>query len=311
VFFIFLVANIGGLLTPLGDPPLFLGFLRGVPFFWTLRLLPHYLLAAGIVLGAFALIDHRLMRQELDRRPTHEPPQRRPRFTIVGSHNFLLLLGILGAVLVSGVWHTPFLKWAGIHFHYNSLLRDLVIVAIGLTSIASTPRAVREENGFTWDAIKEVAYLFFGIFVTIIPALAILRAGTEGRLGAVIAGIHEPWQYFWLSGTLSSFLDNAPTYLTFMTLALGQLGIDPGAVNAILTGAAHHPMGDQFVVYLMAVSVGAVLMGANTYIGNAPNFMVLSIAREHGVKMPSFFGYMAWSGAILIPTFVIVTFVFF
>jgi Na+/H+ antiporter NhaD/arsenite permease-like protein len=311
VFFIFLVANVGGLLTPLGDPPLFLGFLHGVPFFWTLRLLPEYLVTTLIVLAAFLVIDYRIMRQELHLRPTHEPPHRRTSFQIVGSHNFLLLLGILGAVLLSGFWHTPYFQWFGIHFYYKNLVRDLIIVAVGLVSIASTPRALREENGFTWDAIKEVAYLFFGIFVTIIPALAILRAGTDGALGGVIAGIREPWQYFWMSGALSSFLDNAPTYLTFLTLAIGQLGIDPAQIQGILTGVIPHPNAVQFAAYLKAVSVGAVLMGANTYIGNAPNFMVLSIAREHGVTMPSFFGYMLWSGAILIPTFLVVTWMFF
>ncbi len=311
VFFIFLVANIGGMLTPLGDPPLFLGFLHGVPFFWTLRLVPQYLFVSTIVLTVLYVIDRRLMARELDLRPSHEPPHVRTTFRIVGWHNFVLLAGILGAVLLSGFWHTPYFQWFGIHFHYKNLMRDVLIVAIGLTSIASTPQAVREENGFSWDAIKEVAYLFFGIFVTIIPALAILRAGTAGSLGSVIAQIQAPWQYFWMSGTLSSFLDNAPTYLTFMTLALGQLGIDPAKVGPILTGALHHPAAAQFAAYLKAVSLGAVLMGANTYIGNAPNFMVLSIARGHGVKMPSFFGYMLWSGAVLIPTFVIVTWIFF
>ncbi len=310
VFFIFLVANVGGLLTPLGDPPLFLGFLRGVPFFWTLRLLPIYAVTAGILLAVFFVMDHRLMQRELELRPTHEPPQRKTWFEVAGAHNFVLLLGILVAVLVSGTWQTPSFHWFGIHFAYRNLVRDLAIVAIALASIVSTPAAVREENGFTWDAIKEVAYLFFGIFVTIIPALAILAAGTDGRLGPVIATINESWEYFWMSGVLSSFLDNAPTYLTFMTLALGQLGIDPAHVGSVLTGVAT-PQAATFASYLKAVSAGAVLMGANTYIGNAPNFMVLAIAREHGVKMPSFFGYMAWSIAVLVPTFILVTLVFF
>jgi Na+/H+ antiporter NhaD/arsenite permease-like protein len=311
VFFIFLVANVGGLLTPLGDPPLFLGFLRGVPFFWTLRLLPIYLLTVGILLAVFFVIDHRLMRRELDLRPTHEPPHRRMAFEVAGAHNFALLIGIMVAVLVSGMWQTPSFHWFGIQFAYRSLVRDLAIVAIGLVSMVSTPAAVREENGFTWDAISEVAYLFFGIFVTIIPALAILRAGAGGSLGPVIATINEPWEYFWMSGTLSSFLDNAPTYLTFMTLALGQLGIDPAHVGTMLTSGAAAPQAVTFASFLKAVSAGSVLMGANTYIGNAPNFMVLSIAKEHGVKMPSFFGYMLWSLAVLIPTFIVVTLVFF
>ena len=311
VFFIFLVSNIGGQLTPLGDPPLFLGFIHGVPFFWTLRLLPHYLLVSAIVLGVFVVIDTVLIRREIERRPTHEPPHRRTSFRIEGAHNFLLLFGILGAVLLSGVWHTPGYQWFGLHFEYRNLVRDLLIVVIGLLSVASTARSVREDNGFTWDAITEVGYLFFGIFVTIIPVLMILKAGPEGALAGLVSRVTEPWQYFWMSGMLSSFLDNAPTYLTFTTLALGQLGIEPDQIGAVLRGTLALPQAQQFASLLAAVSVGAVMMGANTYVGNAPNFMVLSIAREHGVKMPSFFGYMAWSGLVLIPTFLLVTLLLF
>jgi Na+/H+ antiporter NhaD/arsenite permease-like protein len=311
VFFIFLVANVGGLLTPLGDPPLFLGFLRGVPFFWTLSLWPMYLVAAVTLLTVFFVIDRTLLRRELDVRPTHEVPHQRESFAVLGAHNVVLLLGILGAVLLSGVWQAPSFTWFGIHFAYHNILRDLAIVAIGLVSVASTPRAVRDENGFTWSAITEVAWLFFGIFVTIIPALAILRAGEAGSLGSLVATVREPWQYFWVSGALSSFLDNAPTYLTFMTLAMGQLGVDPAQVHAVLSGGVSHPAAAQFVTCLKAVSLGSVLMGANTYIGNAPNFMVLSIAKDHGVKMPGFFGYMLWSGAVLIPTFLLLTVLFF
>ncbi len=311
VFFIFLVANAGGMLTPLGDPPLFLGFLHGVPFFWTLRLLPIYLVVVALLLAVFLWIDHAFMRRELDLRPSHEPPQTRERVRIVGSHNFLLLVGILAAVLLSGLWDTPSFAWFGIHFAYKNLVRDLAIVAIGLVSLASTPQKARLDNGFSWDAMREVAYLFFGIFVTIIPALAILRAGVDGALGWLVADLRQPWQYFWVSGLLSSFLDNAPTYLTFMTLAMGQLGIPPGQVGAMLAGTTASPAGTAFAGYLAAVSAGAVLMGANTYIGNAPNFMVLSIAKEHGVKMPSFFAYMAWSALILLPIFALVTWVFF
>jgi Na+/H+ antiporter NhaD/arsenite permease-like protein len=170
---------------------------------------------------------------------------------------------------------------------------------------------VRQDNGFTWDAITEVAYLFFGIFVTIIPVLMILKAGSEGALAGLVALVTTPWHYFWMSGALSSFLDNAPTYLTFTTLALGQLGIDPDQINGVLTGTIPLPQAPAFASFLAAVSVGAVMMGANTYVGNAPNFMVLSIAREHGVKMPSFFGYMIWSGLILLPTFLVITAIFF
>ncbi|MCX6552979.1 MAG: sodium:proton antiporter [Acidobacteria bacterium] len=311
VFFIFLVSNIGGLLTPLGDPPLFLGFIHGVPFFWTLRLFPEYLFVSALVLGAFVAIDSVLIRRELDARPTHDRPHTRTSFRIEGWHNFLLLFGILGAVLLSGFWKTPAFQWFGIHLEYRNLVRDLLIVIIGLVSIAATPRKVRDDNGFTWGAIQEVAVLFFGIFVTIIPVLMILRAGNEGAMGFLVTGITHPWQYFWMSGALSSFLDNAPTYLTFMALALGQLGIPSEQVTAVLSGAVTGPQAAQFASYLSAVSLGSVMMGANTYIGNAPNFMVLSIAKEHGVRMPSFFGYMLWSGVVLLPAFALVTLVFF
>lgn len=311
VFFIFLVANLGGLLTPLGDPPLFLGFIHGVPFFWTLRLFPEYLFVSAIVLAIFVVIDAWLIRKEIELRPSHDLPHKRRSFHIDGKHNFLLLLGILGAVLLSGVWHTPGFTRLGVPFEYRNIVRDLLIVAIGLVSIASTPRQVREDNGFTWDAITEVGYLFFGIFVTIIPVLMILRAGPDGAMAALVTGVRHPWQYFWASGALSSFLDNAPTYLTFMTMAMGQLGIEPSQVTAALTGGTTIPAAGQFAVSLKAISAGTVLMGANTYIGNAPNFMVLSIARGHGVKMPSFFGYMLWSGLVLLPAFALVTWVFF
>ncbi len=311
VFFIFLVSNLGGLLTPLGDPPLFLGFIHGVPFFWTLRLFPEYLFVSAIVLAVFVILDVRLIRREIESRPTHEPPQRRPSIRVEGAHNFLLLFGILGAVLLSGFWHSSGLAWFGVHFEHRNVVRDLLIVVVGLVSIASTPKAVRDDNGFTWEPIREVAYLFFGIFVTIIPVLMILKAGGEGAARVLVLSVTAPWQYFWASGLLSSFLDNAPTYLTFMAMALGQLGIETSQVTAALTGGMPGPTSTQFALLLKAVSCGAVMMGANTYIGNAPNFMVLSIAKEHGVKMPSFFAYMFWSSAVLIPAFALVTLVFF
>jgi Na+/H+ antiporter NhaD/arsenite permease-like protein len=256
VFFIFLVSNLGGLLTPLGDPPLFLGFIHGVPFFWTLRLFPEYLFVSALVLAAFVVLDQRLVRREIALRPTHEPPHRRTSFRIEGAHNFLLLFGILGAVLLSGLWHTPGLAWFGVHFEYRNVVRDLLIVVIGLISIASTPRAVREDNAFTWEPIKEVAYLFFGIFVTIIPVLMILKAGAEGSARLLVTGVTEPWQYFWMSGALSSFLDNAPTYLTFMAMALGQLGIDTAHVTAVLTGAMPGPTSTQFAMLLRRCPAG-------------------------------------------------------
>jgi Na+/H+ antiporter NhaD/arsenite permease-like protein len=266
---------------------------------------------SAIVLTVFVAIDTRLVRQEVAALPGREAPPKRTSFRIEGAHNFALLFGILGAVLLSGFWHTPGLSWFGVHFEYRNVVRDLLIVVIGLASIATTPGAVRDDNGFTWEPIKEVAYLFLGIFVTIIPVLMILKAGAEGSARVLVAGVTEPWQYFWMSGLLSSFLDNAPTYLTFMAMSLGQLNIDAAHVTAALTGGMPGPVADQFAMLLKAVSCGAVMMGANTYIGNAPNFMVLSIAREHGVKMPSFFGYMAWSALVLLPAFALVTIVFF
>jgi Na+/H+ antiporter NhaD/arsenite permease-like protein len=311
IFFIFIVANIGGLLTPLGDPPLFLGFLHGVPFFWTLQLFPQYLLASGILLSMFFVLDRYLMQRELDLRPSHEPPHKRESFRIEGSQNFLLLFGILGAVLLSGIWKPGGFEWFGIHFGFEGIVRDLLIVIVGLLSLVLTQKQTREANGFTWAAIAEVAYLFFGIFVTIVPVLMILVAGTHGSLGWLIAAIKEPWQYYWMTGALSSFLDNAPTYLTFFALALGQLSIPPDQVSAVLTHAVAGPNAEQFAIFLKAVSTGAVFMGANTYIGNAPNFMVLSIAKENGVKMPSFFGYMLWAAAILLPTFALVSLIWF
>ena len=305
VFFIFLVSNMGGLLTPLGDPPLFLGFIHGVPFFWTLRLFPEYLFVSAIVLAVFVVVDMRLIRKEIESRPTHERPHRRASFRVEGSHNFLLLFGILGAVLLSGFWHTPGLAWFGVHFEYRNVVRDLLILVIGLASIASTPQAVRDGNGFTWEPIKEVAYLFFGIFVTIIPVLMILKAGAEGSARFLVTGITEPWQYFWASGGLSSFLDNAPTYLTFLGAELGRFYPGVPEREAVLRLIAEH---DGF---LRAISMGAVFMGANTYLGNAPNFMVKSIAEEAGVAMPSFFGYLLrWSLPILVPLFILLTLIF-
>lgn len=311
VFLIFLVSNIGGLLTPLGDPPLFLGFIHGVPFFWTMRLLPHFLVVSGLVLAVFFLVDSWYFRREVEARPTHDLPHKRRAFHVEGAHNFLLLLGILGAVLLSGVWQTGGTLLLGIHFEHRNVVRDLLIVVVGLLSIVTTNRQVREDNGFTWDAIREVGYLFFGIFVTIIPVLMILRAGPDGAMGFLVSRVREPWHYLWMSGALSSFLDNAPTYLTFFNMALGQQGIHPTDVHAVLSGAVVTPHGARFALNLAGVSAGAVLFGANTYIGNAPNFMVLSIAKEHGVRMPSFFHYMAWSAAVLLPIFFLLSLIFF
>lgn len=314
VFFIFLVANVGGSLTPLGDPPLFLGFLHGVPFFWTFHILPHMLIAVACLLIAYLLVDTVLHRREQTRqqKPEEEEPESGgARLQIFGAHNFLLLLGIMGAVLMSGSWHAGEYSLFGVHMTVQSTLRDFLIIIVGLISLWSTKKEYRSANGFTWFPIQEVAYLFAGIFVTIIPPLLILKAGTEGSAAFLINAVNKPFHYFWITGALSSFLDNAPTYLTFFNLALGKLGIAPHIVTGVLNGAVEHVNSADFVTDLKAVSAGAVFFGAMTYIGNAPNFMVRSIAEESQIRMPSFFGYMLWSLAILVPLFVLITVIFF
>ncbi len=310
-FFIFLVANIGGSLTPLGDPPLFLGFLHNVPFFWvTTHILPHMLAASMILLGIFYAVDLYYFRREkvlpaVDTKGKPEP------LRIEGLYNFILLAGVVGVILISGYWRPGHLSVFGVEVHYQNMLRDGAIVALGLLSLYLTPKRLREANEFSWGPILEVAKLFAGIFVTIIPALAILKAGTHGALGGLVTAVQTPVHYFWASGVLSSFLDNAPTYLTFFNMALGKVGMPETAVPVMLaTGAA--TANPEFIGYLTAISAGSVFMGANTYIGNAPNFMVKSIAEEAGVNMPSFFGYMfKYSIPVLIPVFILVTFIFF
>ncbi len=307
-FFIFLVANIGGSLTPLGDPPLFLGFLHNVPFFWvTTSILPHMLLAAGLLLVVFYALDLYFYRRE----ETTPPPEEKIPIRVEGLYNFLLLAGVIAVILVSGYWRPGHLSVFGIEVQYQNLLRDGSIVVLGLISLYVTPRRLREANDFSWGPILEVAKLFAGIFITIIPALAILKAGPHGALAWLVNAVNTPAHYFWASGGLSSFLDNAPTYLTFFNMALGRLGMTEAMIPAALE-AGTATANVQFIAYLQAISAGAVFMGANTYIGNAPNFMVKSIAEEAGVNMPSFFGYMfKYSIPILIPIFILVTFVFF
>ncbi len=312
VFFIFLVANIGGSLTPLGDPPLFLGFLHGVPFFWvTTGILPHMLTASGLILAIFFVLDTIMYRRE-----ENKPKAAKGGVKIEGLHNILFLLGVMGAVIMSGSWklHELTLYTAGGHpvvVPLQNWVKDGIILLMGLLSLRTTSKALREKNEFSWFPIQEVAYLFAGIFMTIIPALAILKAGPAGALAGLTSAIHGPVRYFWATGSLSSFLDNAPTYLTFFNSALGALGISESQVHTLLTagGALHNP---EFVKDLAAISSGAVFMGAMTYIGNAPNFMVKSIAEEAGIPMPSFFGYLLkWSLPVLIPVFLVVTFLFF
>ena len=303
VFFIFLISNIGGALTPLGDPPLFLGFLHGVPFFWTLKLFPQMAFASVILLLLYFIMDTYYYRKE-DKSAlqyTKAEPLR-----IQGAHNFIFLAGVVAGVLFSGLVKLGDVNIFGIHQSIENLIKDAVLIIMGLLSLYFTNKEIRKSNEFGWAPIIEVAYLFAGIFMTIIPALAILKAGEHGTLAFLIKSVDTPAHYFWASGLLSSFLDNAPTYLTFFSSAIGKFY--PGmpeaeAVARLIVGK---------IPYLAAISAGAVFMGANTYIGNAPNFMVKSIAEEAGVAMPSFFGYMfKYSIPILVVLFVIMTFIFY
>ncbi len=304
VFFIFLVSNIGGALTPLGDPPLFLGFLRGVDFFWTTsHLLAETLFVGGVVLAIFVVVDTILYRREKGHfRPLPDPTPADERIRVSGGWNFVLIGVVIAAILMSAAWK-PGISFSigGVAVELQNALRDIVFVAAGLASLALTAPADRAANGFTWGPIAEVAKLFAGIFLCMVPVLAMLRAGADGPFAALVGlvsnadGSPNAAAYFWLTGVLSSFLDNAPTYLVFFEIAGG----DPAR---LMTSGA---------LTLAAISAGAVFMGANSYIGNAPNFMVYAIAKDGGVRMPSFFGYMLWSGAVLVPTFVLATFVFF
>ncbi|MBK6898848.1 MAG: sodium:proton antiporter [bacterium] len=314
VFFIFLVANIGGSLTPLGDPPLFLGFLHGVPFFWvTKALLPHALTAVAILLAVFFALDTYWFRKEPAAAPEDGHDGQSKGLRIEGLHNLLFLLGIMGGVLLSGSLKLQSVPIYGhVHVELQNWLRDAILILMGALSLRFTAKAIRKKNEFSWGPIQEVAYLFAGIFMTIIPALAILQVGAAGALAGVVAFVKSPAHYFWVSGGLSSFLDNAPTYLTFFNTALGSFGMPESAVPGMLGFADASLRNPDFIRDLTAISAGAVFMGANTYIGNAPNFMVKSIAEEAGVPMPSFFGYMLkYSLPILVTTFVVITFIFF
>jgi Na+/H+ antiporter NhaD/arsenite permease-like protein len=315
VFFIFLVSNVGGALTPLGDPPLFLGFLHHVPFFWTLHLTPMYLVVSGLLLAGFFFMDSWYYNREPEDAKARLLAQESQPLQLAGLHNFLYLGGVVALVLFSGSVKLGELHPTHhLHLPIQNLVRDGGLILLGLASLKTTGRDLREENEFSWGPIAEVAYLFAGIFMTIIPALAILGAGTEGALGWLVAGVQSNVSYFWVTGGLSSFLDNAPTYLTFFNTALG--GLDMSGAECFAAGCGE---ADKVAVLvsergktLLAISAGAVFMGANTYIGNAPNFMVKAIAEEGGVNMPSFFGYiLRWSLPILVPCFVVVTLIFF
>ncbi|MFZ0558132.1 MAG: sodium:proton antiporter [Methylovirgula sp.] len=298
IFLIFLVANIGGALSPLGNPPLFFGFLQGVAFFWPLQhLWPHLLLTAGLLLLVFFLIDSYFFRKDKTFADDAEM-----RLQIRGLRNVALMLAAVAAILMSAIWHPGIaVKALGTQLELQNVLRDSIMLVIGLLSLAVTPRADHEANHFTWGPFEEVAKLFAAIFICIIPILAMLAANSQGPFRPVIATLAHPdgtpnhAAYFWATGLLSSVLDNAPTYLVFFGLAGG----DPGRLMGPLAGA------------LAAISLGAVFMGALTYIGNAPNFMIYALARRARVPMPGFFGYLAWSGAILVPVFILVTLVFF
>ena len=300
VFFIFLVANIGGSLTPLGDPPLFLGFLKGVNFFWTTSAMfaPMLFLVVCLLLIFFAL-DTYFYRKEGQLEIDHSENE---KIGLDGSFNLLLLAGVVGGVLLSGFWKPQIsLEIYHVHVELQNIVRDIILLTLTYFSWTMTSKQIRDQNEYTWFPIIEVAKLFAGIFVTIIPAIAILKAGTKGALSTIVASVSnngEPinYMYFWLTGILSSFLDNAPTYLVFFNTAGG----DPTFLMNNIPNT------------LLAISAGAVFMGANTYIGNAPNFMVKSISESSGIKMPSFFGYFfKWAVPILMPLFVIVTYIFF
>ena len=288
VFFIFIVANIGGLLTPLGDPPLFLGYLRGVPFTWTLGLWRPWLFANGSLLLLFYIVDSTVFRREDIERPgdldkvavEHQVP-----LSIAGKWNVFFLAAVVVLLFASGQLGLPV------------LVQDAGLIVIGALAWVSTPDALRQENGFSWHPIVEVAALFAGIFATMIPPLAILNArGAE-------LGLEQPWHYFWASGMLSSFLDNAPTYLTFASAASGSVGTDATDLGQLLRT-------DRGAALLTAISLGSVFMGANSYIGNGPNFMVKAIAEKSGVVMPGFFRYLGFSAVILLPLFAVLTWTF-
>jgi Na+/H+ antiporter NhaD/arsenite permease-like protein len=302
VFFIFIVSNAGGALTPLGDPPLFLGFLKGVDFFWTVtHLWGHTLFLIGVLLAMFYAIDAWYYHRREEVRPVDPTPDTK-RLGFDGSVNFALLGVVVFLVLLSGLWKSSVVfNIAGTEVGLPGIVRDIGLIIVTFVSLKITPSSAHESNQFGWGPMQEVAKLFAAIFLTIIPVIAMLKAGVNGPFGAVVNavtnadGTPNPAMYFWATGALSSFLDNAPTYLVFFNTAGG----DPQVLMNALAPT------------LVAISAGAVFMGANTYIGNAPNLMVKAIAEDRGVKMPSFFGYMAWSFGILVPLFALMTWIWF
>jgi Na+/H+ antiporter NhaD/arsenite permease-like protein len=302
VFFIFIVSNAGGSLTPLGDPPLFLGFLKGVDFFWTLKhIFPETLFLLGSLLTIFYILDSWYYKRREELVPQDPTPDSKA-IGFDGGINFALLAVVVGLVLMSGLWKSDVsFDIYGTVVGLPGVVRDVGLIAVTFLSLMITPAKVHADNQFSWAPMQEVAKLFAGIFLTIIPVIAMLKAGVNGPFGAVVQAVTQPdgspdvMMYFWITGALSSFLDNAPTYLVFFNTAGG----DPQVLMTTLAPT------------LAAISAGAVFMGANTYIGNAPNLMVKAIAEDRGVKMPSFFGYMLWSGGILVPLFVVMSFIWF
>ncbi len=312
LFFIFIVCNVGGALTPIGDPPLFLGFLQGVPFFWTLKLIPYWLVTLGILLVMFFLLDrylsHKAGAGSLSSKVAeghagiyHDMYVVRLRgqvlFAIEGLPNLFLLVGVVGLVILSGYWHPHFsISVFGLgEWHGNALFRDGAQIILAGISLAITKRRIYMENNFTFAPIREVAILFVGIFTTIAPALMLLSV----RGGDI--GLSSPAAYMWVTGILSAFLDNAPTYLAFLTTAMGQLGIQSAETFA------NDAVGSRL---LTGISVGAVFFGALTYIGNGPNFLVKSIAESEKIRMPSFFGYMLYASIVLLPIYGLLTWLY-
>ncbi len=307
VFFIFLISNIGGCLTPIGDPPLLMGFMRGVPFFWSLHLFPVLLFNVVILLTIFYFLDRRAYRKDIAEGLKPDISKPGTEVHILGLHNLIFLAMIVAAVILSGTlpgmaaFQDAEGAVRGIHLFgevtltYPALIEVVIILVAAFLSFKTTSVEIRRKNHFTWGAIQEVAVLFVGIFITMQPALMILKAN-----GASL-GLNKPFEMFWATGCLSSFLDNTPTYLVFLTTA-GALGFTEGMPTIL---------GTVPVAMLEAISCGAVFMGANTYIGNAPNFMVKSISDENGIRMPSFFGYLLWSVTFLIPVFLLDMLVFF
>ena len=287
VFFIFVVCNTAGLLTPLG-PPLFLGFLRGVPFQWTFGLFPHWLVVVGGLLLVFHIYDELVFtKEELEtHRALSEIVQARHPLRIEGSLNCVYLLGFMASIVLSG------------YFGWPRGIQEALLITMAVLSWYTTPRTIHRANHFHFSPITEIAALFLGIFVTMVPALEILNAR------APALGLRAPWQFFWASGLLSAVLDNAPTYMTFTAMASGLVGGGAQNLNALVQSE----FGQQL---LAAISCGSVFMGALTYIGNAPNFMVKSIAERHDMETPSFGGYVVYSTLILTPLFLLLTFIFF